>query len=156
MAISAIIASAAQRGFFACVTGRPRAGSSTNRRRVPIATARSHGMMVMAGCMIESSLGITAAAHFAPLLDYADFDGAALLSDGTARCWGLNDYGQIGNPTSSTYARGPTAKRWCSSGPSRVHARRFRPRPTVASTRVARRPGAGSSWTTGTITDPGT
>lgn len=46
-----------------------------------IATARSHGMMVMAGCMIETSLGITAAAHFAPLLDYADFDGAALLSD---------------------------------------------------------------------------
>jgi L-alanine-DL-glutamate epimerase-like enolase superfamily enzyme len=35
----------------------------------------------MAGCMIETSLGITAAAHFAPLLDYADFDGAALLSD---------------------------------------------------------------------------
>jgi L-alanine-DL-glutamate epimerase-like enolase superfamily enzyme len=46
-----------------------------------IATARSHGMLVMAGCMIESSLGITAAAHLAPLLDYADFDGAALLSD---------------------------------------------------------------------------
>jgi L-alanine-DL-glutamate epimerase-like enolase superfamily enzyme len=46
-----------------------------------IATARSHGMLVMAGCMIETSLGITAAAHFAPLLDYADFDGAALLSD---------------------------------------------------------------------------
>jgi L-alanine-DL-glutamate epimerase-like enolase superfamily enzyme len=37
-----------------------------------IATARSHGMLVMAGCMIETSLGITAAAHFAPLLDYAD------------------------------------------------------------------------------------
>jgi L-alanine-DL-glutamate epimerase-like enolase superfamily enzyme len=46
-----------------------------------IATARSHGMLVMAGCMIETSLGITAAAHFAPLLDFADFDGAALLSD---------------------------------------------------------------------------
>jgi len=46
-----------------------------------IATARSHGMLVMCGCMIETSLGITAAAHFAPLLDYADFDGAALLSD---------------------------------------------------------------------------
>ena len=46
-----------------------------------IATARSHGMLVMAGCMIETSLGITAAAHFAPLLDYADFDGAALLTD---------------------------------------------------------------------------
>jgi L-alanine-DL-glutamate epimerase-like enolase superfamily enzyme len=46
-----------------------------------IATARAHGMLVMAGCMIETSLAITAAAHFAPLLDYADFDGAALLSD---------------------------------------------------------------------------
>jgi len=46
-----------------------------------IATARSHGMLVMCGCMIETSLGITAAAHFAPLLDYADFDGAALLAD---------------------------------------------------------------------------
>jgi L-alanine-DL-glutamate epimerase-like enolase superfamily enzyme len=46
-----------------------------------IATARAHGMLVMAGCMIESSLGITAAAHFSPLLDYADLDGAALLSN---------------------------------------------------------------------------
>jgi L-alanine-DL-glutamate epimerase-like enolase superfamily enzyme len=46
-----------------------------------IATARAHGMIVMCGCMIESSLGITAAAHFSPLLDHADFDGAALLSD---------------------------------------------------------------------------
>src|SRR3954467_7370815 len=46
-----------------------------------IATARAHGMLVMAGCMIESSLGITAAAHLAPLLDFADLDGAALLSD---------------------------------------------------------------------------
>jgi len=46
-----------------------------------IATARSLGMIVMTGCMIESSLGITAAAHFSPLLDHADFDGAALLAD---------------------------------------------------------------------------
>ncbi len=45
-----------------------------------IAVARAHGMLVMTGCMIESSLGITAAAHFAPLLDFADLDGAALLA----------------------------------------------------------------------------
>jgi L-alanine-DL-glutamate epimerase-like enolase superfamily enzyme len=45
-----------------------------------IATARSHGMLVMAGCMIETSLGISAAAHFAPLLDCADLDGAELLA----------------------------------------------------------------------------
>jgi L-Ala-D/L-Glu epimerase / N-acetyl-D-glutamate racemase len=46
-----------------------------------IAVARAHGMRVMMGCMIETSLGITAAAHLAPLLDYADLDGAALLAD---------------------------------------------------------------------------
>lgn len=46
-----------------------------------IAAARTHGMLVMAGCMVESSLGITAAAHLAPLLDYVDLDGAALLAD---------------------------------------------------------------------------
>lgn len=46
-----------------------------------IATARAYGLRVMAGCMIETSLGITAAAHFAPLLDYADLDGAALLAN---------------------------------------------------------------------------
>lgn len=44
-------------------------------------TARSFGMSVMAGCMIESSLGISAVAQLAPLLDYADFDGAALLAE---------------------------------------------------------------------------
>jgi L-alanine-DL-glutamate epimerase-like enolase superfamily enzyme len=46
-----------------------------------IATARAHGMLVMCGCMVESSLGITAAAHLAPLLDYADLDGAALVAN---------------------------------------------------------------------------
>ena len=46
-----------------------------------IAVARAHGLMVMVGCMIESSLGITAAAHVTPLVDIVDLDGAALLSD---------------------------------------------------------------------------
>ena len=46
-----------------------------------IAVARAHGMMVMVGCMIESSLGITAAAHFTPLVDIVDLDGAALLAN---------------------------------------------------------------------------
>ena len=46
-----------------------------------IAVARAHSMRVMCGCMIESTLGIAAAAHFSPLLDDADLDGAALLSD---------------------------------------------------------------------------
>jgi len=42
-------------------------------------TARALGMSVMAGCMIESSLGISAMAQLAPLLDHVDLDGAALL-----------------------------------------------------------------------------
>ncbi len=46
-----------------------------------IAVARAHGLMVMVGCMIESSIGITAAAHFTPLVDLVDLDGAALLSN---------------------------------------------------------------------------
>jgi len=43
--------------------------------------AKAHGMTVMAGCMIESSLGISAIAQLAPLLDHADLDGAALLEE---------------------------------------------------------------------------
>ncbi len=43
--------------------------------------ARALDLQVMAGCMIESSLGISAIAQIAPLLDTADFDGAALLSN---------------------------------------------------------------------------
>ncbi len=46
-----------------------------------IAIARAHQLTVMVGCMIESSLGITAAAHFTPLVDIVDLDGAALLRD---------------------------------------------------------------------------
>jgi L-alanine-DL-glutamate epimerase-like enolase superfamily enzyme len=45
-----------------------------------IAVARAHGLMVMVGCMIESSIAITAAAHFTPLVDLVDLDGAALLA----------------------------------------------------------------------------
>lgn len=41
--------------------------------------ARAHGFRVMLGCMLETTLGIAPAAHVAPLVDYADLDGAALL-----------------------------------------------------------------------------
>ena len=40
-----------------------------------IAVARAHDLQVMLGCMIETSLGITAAAHLSPLVDWADLDG---------------------------------------------------------------------------------
>jgi L-alanine-DL-glutamate epimerase-like enolase superfamily enzyme len=43
--------------------------------------ARGLGMKVMLGCMIETSVGITAAAHLAPLADYADLDGNLLITN---------------------------------------------------------------------------
>ncbi|MBA2682123.1 MAG: dipeptide epimerase, partial [Ktedonobacteraceae bacterium] len=36
---------------------------------------------IMLGCMIESSLAITAAAHLTPLVDYADLDGNLLIEN---------------------------------------------------------------------------
>jgi len=46
-----------------------------------IATARAHGLKIMLGCMVESSLAITAAAQLSPLVDYADLDGCFLVSN---------------------------------------------------------------------------
>lgn len=43
--------------------------------------ARALGMKVMIGCMIESSVLATAAAHLTPLCDYADLDGPLLITD---------------------------------------------------------------------------
>ncbi len=45
-----------------------------------IAQARRLGLQVMAGCMTESSVGISAIAQLLPELDYADLDGAMLLA----------------------------------------------------------------------------
>lgn len=47
--------------------------------------AKALGMKTMVGCMTESSVGITAIAHIAPLLDYVDMDGAMLLAQDIAR-----------------------------------------------------------------------
>lgn len=49
-------------------------GGLREARRM-IALARTLGMKVMLGCMVESSVGVTAAGHLAPLVDYADLDG---------------------------------------------------------------------------------
>ncbi len=46
-----------------------------------IRIARTEGMKVMIGCMIESSLAISAAAQLLPLVDYADLDGNQLISN---------------------------------------------------------------------------
>ena len=46
-----------------------------------ISVARAHKLKVMMGCMIESSLGITAAAHLTPLVDYVDLDSHLLIAN---------------------------------------------------------------------------
>jgi len=46
-----------------------------------IHTARAHGLDVMLGCMVESNASIAPACHLAPLVDYADLDGALLLAE---------------------------------------------------------------------------
>jgi len=44
-----------------------------------IHSARAHDMQILLSCMVESSVGVTAAAHLAPLCDYADLDGPLLI-----------------------------------------------------------------------------
>lgn len=46
-----------------------------------IAAARAHGLQVMLGCMIETGLGVAAAATIAGLADYVDLDGPLLISN---------------------------------------------------------------------------
>lgn len=52
-------------------------GGITEARRM-IALARTLGMRVMIGCMIETAVGITAAGHLAPYADNLDLDGNLL------------------------------------------------------------------------------
>src|SRR5207247_9728914 len=46
-----------------------------------IEIAKSLGMKTMLGCMISSSVSVTAAAHLSPLVDYADLDGNLLIAN---------------------------------------------------------------------------
>ncbi|MBC8322159.1 MAG: dipeptide epimerase [Candidatus Marinimicrobia bacterium] len=43
--------------------------------------ARERDLQIMLGCMVESSIGITAAAHLSPLVDYVDLDGNLLIDN---------------------------------------------------------------------------
>ncbi len=46
-----------------------------------IQIAKSLGLKTMLGCMVSSSVAITAAAQLSPLVDYADLDGNLLISN---------------------------------------------------------------------------
>ena len=46
-----------------------------------IMVARALGMRIMIGCMTETSCAISAASHLSPMADWADLDGALLISN---------------------------------------------------------------------------
>jgi L-alanine-DL-glutamate epimerase-like enolase superfamily enzyme len=72
-------------GFFHGVNIKlVKCGGLTPARRM-ISRARSRGLRVMAGCMCESTVGISALAQLLPLLDYVDMDGPLLLARDIAR-----------------------------------------------------------------------
>jgi L-alanine-DL-glutamate epimerase-like enolase superfamily enzyme len=60
-----------------------------------VEAARAHDMQVMLGCMVETTLGISAALQLAPLVDYADLDGAALLAADPFKGGGLERDGSL-------------------------------------------------------------
>ena len=50
-----------------------------------IKEARALGFKIMIGCMTESTIGISAGAVLAPLVDFADLDGANLIANDMAK-----------------------------------------------------------------------
>lgn len=62
-----------------------------------IALARALGLQILLGCMVESAVAITAAAHLAPLVDYADLDGNLLISNDPYQGV-INDNGRLSLP----------------------------------------------------------
>lgn len=71
-----------------------KAGSLREALRM-VHTARSHGLIVMLGCMLQSTLGIAAAVQLAPLVDYLDLDGALLLREDPFTGPGMDQDGTI-------------------------------------------------------------
>jgi len=60
-----------------------------------IHAARALGLQVMLGCMIESELGIAAAAQIASLVDHVDLDGHLLISNSPFTGLGFRDGGVV-------------------------------------------------------------
>lgn len=66
---------------FDCVNMKlMKAGGYLNGIRI-LNEARSHGMKTMIGCMVETTLGISAALNLCGCVDYADLDGFMIVED---------------------------------------------------------------------------
>ncbi|MFK8005115.1 MAG: dipeptide epimerase [Saprospiraceae bacterium] len=69
-------------------------GGLTPARRM-IEEARRLGLQVMAGCMMESSVGISAVAQLLPLLDYVDMDSILLIKKDIAEGVKILENGEV-------------------------------------------------------------
>lgn len=70
-------------GLYGCVDGVNVKLAKTGGLRgalAAIATARAMDLKIMLGCMVESAVCATAAAHLSPLADWADIDGPFLTA----------------------------------------------------------------------------
>ncbi len=63
--------------------------------------ARSLNLKIMCGCMVESSVGISAIAQLLPLLDYVDMDGALLIDNDPASGVVIQPDGTVTLPTTN-------------------------------------------------------
>ncbi len=91
------------KGIFTGINIKLMKCTGMNEARKMIALARSLDMRVMIGCMTETSCAISAASQLSPAVDFADLDGALLISNdcfrGTTIVGGkvtLNDLPGIG------------------------------------------------------------
>lgn len=69
-------------------------GGLTPAKRM-IKEAKALGLQVFAGCMMESSIGISALAHLLPLLDYVDMDSILLIKKDIADGVKILDGGEV-------------------------------------------------------------
>lgn len=74
-----------------------KSGGLTEARRM-IAVARGLGLKVMLGGRIESSVGVTAAAHLAPWADSLDLDGMLLIKNDPFEGVQCDDEGNLSMP----------------------------------------------------------
>ena len=81
-----------------------KAGGLTPALRM-IQKARENDLKVMVGCMVESSVGISAIAHLLSLLDYVDMDGALLITNDPAAGVRVTEEGVIYAEGNGTGAR---------------------------------------------------
>ncbi len=63
-----------------------------------IEVARALGLKILLGCMVESSIAVTAAAHLSPLVDWVDLDGPVLVANDPYDGFGL-DAGRVTLPS---------------------------------------------------------